>query len=422
MAVIYEGNRHLANFDYNQFFHPNVCHVCKSTDQNNLLSCNRCYMISYCTEEHKILHQSHHEDICVLISSVLDEDPDWNTRRLFFHEWIEIQKTFAEIIRMTLTRELMPYEKQMFVFAKSCFICHQRGNLYTCERCISFSYCVDHAELALLHHPTMCELLTLTLKLDIAAIEQKTWQTLQVKFTTFPSKKKRVTNMGTFCNQYFRPQKGDLYWCLYDHIFTDYVSDPLTVHNGLKSANWFRLEETMGIFTVHVIAANYVNRHNFPAWELFLHLLNKNSKLIIVMIGPELQTEFNEHKVCSRCKIARKKLILESFPLLYHHYVSSTSYKPPTLIVGFQAEVHVGVTWSESIIAIQARNCPFLLTAKTETKLLKDMIKMREVLNKSVNSFLNVKNKFFSYRPYRDFETENVSYRNTYLAIFKNLN
>lgn len=422
MAALYEGNNDLTSVDYNRFFHPNVCHVCKLTDQARLISCYQCDMTSYCSEEHRRQHQPQHEEICTFITRFINEDPIWNTRRLVKDRWLEVQKELVRIAKMVLN-ELTPYHIQMILYAKSCFVCHQRGNVFSCPKCISFHYCFDHMELVREHHPRIqCVALALSLKLDIIALEKRSWEILHVKFTTFPSKKKPFTNMESFGELYFQTQTDDYEWCLYDHLFTDYVSGPLTTHNVLRRVNFFYPMEITSTFVVHIIAADYVDRCSFPAWELFLHLLRKGSKLIIVMMGPELEIETSQHDNCSRCKATRKKLILECFPVMYHIYVNNAMYKRPNIIVGFQAELSDERTWTESIRAIQTQKCPLLLTTKRKSEARQNISRIQKVLGTYVKPIQIIKNKFHSFRPSNDSKANSVTYRNMYLMIYKNLN
>lgn len=421
MAEIYGGCSDLTHFDYNQFFHPNVCHVCKLTAQDRLILCDRCNMISYCSEEHRRLHRPHHEELCILMTHMMNQDPGWYTRSLVSHQWIRIQKNLIKLAQTTLGRELMLYEKQMFMFAKSCFACYRRGNLQTCPQCISFNYCREHEQYFHVHSTIICEIMTLILKLDITALERRTWQIMHVKFTTFPNKKKFFINLNAFCERYFRTRREDSYWCVYDHTFADYVSGPLTLHHGLRSAKLFRPEEATDTFTIHIIAANHVDKRYFPAWELFLHILNKEIELVIVMIGPELQTEIIERDVCSRCQITKKKLILRTYSMFYHDYVQSPTYKRPNVIIGFQADLNYSTLWTASITAMQFQKCPVLLTATSVFNIQKDINHIQAVLDASVKPIIITRNKFFSFRPYRDFELGYV-FRNKCLIVYKNLN
>lgn len=407
---------------YKQFFHPNICHVCKTPAVDaDLILCNWCRMISYCSEEHKLRHRPYHIYICSLITSIIIEDPEWDTRILHFDTWIEEQKNFALLVQTLMLRKLKPYEMQMFMYAKSCFICHRRNNLYTCEICLSASYCIDHIREISIHQISICYQLTLSLRLDIISFTKTTLEILNTKFTTFPDKKRRFTDMDSFCRQYYYRRKRHDYLNSNDYVLTDYVSDPLTLYNGLRSVKLFCPETKSGVFVIHVIAANYLDIRNCKAWELFLHLLRRNMELIIVMVGPELLYETYEHDVCSRCKAAKKKLTLQLFPFLYHEYVLNTNYKRPNVVVGYQAELANGDTWSETIRAIQTQNCLLLLTAKSQVKAEEDITMIQEVLGESVSPVLQIENDFCSYRPYWDYETD-LFYRNIYLLIYNNLN
>ncbi|XP_032668990.1 uncharacterized protein LOC116843072 [Odontomachus brunneus] len=420
---IYEVTQHhriQTLVDYNQFFHPNVCHVCKSTDQSNLISCARCHMISYCSEEHRKQHLSHHEDICTVIAMFIDENPEWNTQRLTANCWIEKQKNLIQICGAVLGYQLKTYEVQMFMFAKVCFICHQRHNLFTCQKCFCISYCKDHMSERSLHI-FACKDLALSLNLDIIFLERTPWTAIYVKCPNFLNKKKPFTDMNLFCHQYYEELRKYNRWSFNVYSFTDYVSGPLTLYKALQIANLFHLQKETHTFIIHIIAANYVDRRNFPAWEYFLHLLSKKvMKIVIVMIGPELQYENNEHNVCSRCKAANRRLILQSFPLLYHNYTFSSDYRRPNVIVGFQAELD-GESWSESLKAIQTQNCLLLLTAKSRLRAYWDIIKIQQVLGTFIKPVLEMTNYFVSCRPYRDLDTGYVFLPNTYLVMYKNL-
>ncbi|XP_011149394.2 uncharacterized protein LOC105189161 [Harpegnathos saltator] len=405
------GEAHHSNS--NQFFHPNICHVCKSRIQDSLRPCNWCHMISYCCEEHKWQHRPHHIEICTIITDFINDDPQWYDRCYLYDDWVKLQASLIRIIQVILKRQLEPYEMQMFMFTKACFICHQRHTSYTCEYCLSVSYCSDHVHHIYKHYGSMCYQMSLCLNLDVRFSEDSVWESLRIK-NIFPDVKRPFTNMESFCNQY----------C---HI-TDYISDPLTLYNGMQSAHLFHPEAITNTFVIHIIAANNVDRRNFLAWELLLHLLNRITKLIIVLIGPELEPEYNEHQTCFYCKEDNKRLILEASSVLYHDYVFHINYRRPNVIVGFQAELHRPLpalnpdSWSESIKTMQSQKCPVLLTATLSCKAEYDITMIQQVLGPSVKPILSTFNDFRTFRPYRDFEAGYVSFRNIYLTVYDNLN
>lgn len=422
MAEIYEistDNYIQGDVDYNQFFHPNVCHICKSRDMN-LISCDRCDMISYCSEYHKKLHRPEHEDICSFIMRFINEDPNWYTHRIYFEDWFKVQENLVLIAQMALGRKLKTYEVQMIMSAKSCFICHRRHNLFTCEKCISVNYCADHISEIFLHKAT-CNDLALCLDLDILFLQEISRGAAHVKFNNFPDNKRAFNDMISFCKQYYEYLNETGIGDFNVYTFTDYISGPLSLCYGLQSTNLLLLKNITHNFIVHIIAPDYVDKCNFPAWELFLHLLNSKCNLIIVMIGVKLQHENNEYNVCSHCKAANKKIIIESFTTLYRNYVNHTYYKRPNVIAIFQAEHSYGESWLDSIRAIQAQKCPLFITTISQFKAHYDIIKVKQALNASVQPILCTENYFSSCRPYRNFEDGYVFFRNSYLVVYKDL-
>ncbi|EFN82501.1 hypothetical protein EAI_00206, partial [Harpegnathos saltator] len=143
-------------------FHPNLCHVCKKTREVvNLITCNRCFMISYCSEDHKNVHLPQHRKLCTTIEKILKSNPQYLTRRFRPFEFLVTKRQFFRIIEHILRRNLEKYEAEMFFFARSCLICHQQTGLYSCKKCLSADYCLEHKkEFEELHH-TLCDVLIL---------------------------------------------------------------------------------------------------------------------------------------------------------------------------------------------------------------------------------------------------------------------
>ncbi|EFN82484.1 hypothetical protein EAI_00188 [Harpegnathos saltator] len=137
----------LDSVHYNKIFHPNLCHVCKKTREVvNLITCNRCFFISYCSEDHKNLHFLQHREICTAIEKYLKDNPEYLTHRFSQEEWLEVHDDFYQSVKQNLGRELERYEEQMFIFTRLCFICYQQTRLYSCKKCLSIDYCLEHKE------------------------------------------------------------------------------------------------------------------------------------------------------------------------------------------------------------------------------------------------------------------------------------
>ncbi|XP_032668717.1 uncharacterized protein LOC116842933 [Odontomachus brunneus] len=160
--------------NYNQFFNPNICHVCKQPNQGELIPCGSCDMVFYCSTEHQIMHQSSHMEVCSVIPFARIEDLESNARPFNSDDkWRSSRKTFMQGIRMKITRDLMPYEKEMIMCAKSCLICHQQISLRTCRTCYSANYCDEHQWDFKNKHELMCPDLLKMRRYQEAAISWK---------------------------------------------------------------------------------------------------------------------------------------------------------------------------------------------------------------------------------------------------------
>lgn len=408
---------------YNQFFHPNVCHVCKWCRRSRLILCDRCCMISYCSEEHQAEHYAQHKSICESVAKLLGQESRYDTSRYDFFEWVRSKEALVQAVKLDLGRQLLPYEAQMLMYRKACLICYQETGLRTCRQCYSADFCNKHATEFHAEHRSSCKELMLSLNLNIVALCPYV-STIKLKLAAFPNARKPLRNTLSFISRYLSiPMlytKTSMDWIEKQLIYSDYASGPLTLYHGLKKANvLYSLRREL--FVVHVIAANTVDDNSLPTWEILLHLIGDIEKLIVVMIGPELQFDSYDHKVCHCCQRRNKKMSYECHSMLYHHYVSSPEYKRPTVIVGFQAELNNGETWSESIMALQAQGCPLLLTAKFPYQMQEDLIKIQFILGTNIRPVLETVNKFSALRPYRELRSNEIFYRNKYLTIFKDL-
>lgn len=187
----------------NDFFHPNICHVCKRTNDGNLISCDQCFMISYCCETHKRTHHLEHQELCKCITQYLREKSgaEWRSLRSSTPEWIQSRYKFLYDIMQKFQCTLKLYETQMIILPKSCHICHQQINLHTCRTCYSDNYCVDHAQEFQNYHASKCRDLMLCLNLNIIKLSFKKFPRV---FIVFPESQKRIDDMDSFIIRYVR--------------------------------------------------------------------------------------------------------------------------------------------------------------------------------------------------------------------------
>lgn len=403
--------------DYNNFFYPNICHYCKKKDDGNFVPCNKCNMIVYCNLNHRLRHYACHVQICDAMQKLLESHPQFRINfELNFEKWAETRKEFLRLISLQLQRDLKPYEVQMITLTRSCFVCHEQAN-YICMKCYSVNYCCNHIDRRKLHS---CEELRLCFQIDF---ELGFYSDSKMKFVNFPDKDNPVVNMNTFIEQYVCPRQyinGILSRNVLSYFYADYVSGPLTLYYGMRDTDL--LDTPPSCYVIHIIAANFVDREYLAAWELLLHLLPEIELLKIILTGPGLCTEYKYMKIClERCRKQHKSLNFETHRMLYHDYANSDKYTRPNLIIGFQTNLNDWEKLQDSISKIQNQNCPLLLTAKSKFQADQNVNKIKEVLGSYSNLVYHNENMFSSYRPYRDFENGDVSYRNKYLSIYKQL-
>lgn len=401
---------------YNQYFNPNICHVCKKKLDGPYLKVCECSMISYCSEEHKQIHREH-DDLCNAIRKVNGYKLLWDIGSLNITEWVDRKKGLLRLVQAELKRELELYEVQIFLFAKSCFVCHvrpeQEENI--CKKCYCVNYCNAHKDVLSIHKHCSRMELGLSLDLDINRYDFPKMSFIN----KFPDCNKHLCNMIEFIKQYVLESEQN-FWFTREFVITDYSTKPLTVFYGLTEMQL--ISPSKKDFVIHVIGANSEDTLNLSAWELLLHLLNFPLKLKVIIIGQKLynKTElFTYDNVCEICARRPSKLQFEFYSLLYHEYVKSLSYQQPNVIVGFN--IKLDESWCECIRIIQSQNCPLILTAKSRSQALRNTDIINKILDDVIEIFYNIKNKFRGYIPHRDSDTELIYFLNKHLNLYKNL-
>lgn len=188
---------------YNSFFNPNICHVCKVA-QNVNYTCDQCHMISYCSEKHRFLHKNQYTQLCTIIKILLETNTGRDTRYLTTHDWLESRKYFEDLVRLYMPRNLQLYERQMIFFVKSCLICHQQTNLYTCTVCYSANFCVNHEQDFIRHQCLSCDdLLFFFLTFIIKFPYNINVVTVLNSVLQFPRENRPVIDMASFIQHYY---------------------------------------------------------------------------------------------------------------------------------------------------------------------------------------------------------------------------
>ncbi|EFN83322.1 hypothetical protein EAI_11991, partial [Harpegnathos saltator] len=400
-----------------KFFNPNICHICKAIVAYNFITCDHCHIVIYCSQEHKQLHQSQHMQICIMVKETLNMDAGWDTRRFHKEEWIHSRKKFMRLIREKLSRNLEWYEMEMIIFAKSCRTCHQQANLQTCMSCYSTNYCNDHVEIFQVVHISNCYNQLLRLFLKIALINNVP---ALLKFTLVFDMYESFIDMNAFVQKHLKtePYKELSDTVLpYDYLYSQYASGPLTLYHGLRDIMFDSLDMYVTFYVIHIIGVRYQSKEYIIAWELFLHLLNHIQHLTIIMTEMNSSTEHFVIDVCTHCRERNRTINIEYYSMSYCSYVQINAYKQPNVIIGFEINFDDRPTWRQSILALRKQKCPLFLTSLSKSEMILCIDKLRTVLNTSLLPLYFDENKFHSLAPCRRFGSDEVLYRNKYLAI-----
>ncbi|XP_032670973.1 uncharacterized protein LOC116844020 [Odontomachus brunneus] len=412
-----------ADYNYNNFFHPNICHVCKIVKEK-LIFCHNCYMISYCGIPHRNMHFKQHQQFCIYITKYLRQSGNitWRLRQLETVKWIESRREFLRVIMQQLPHSLEPYEIQMIIFARSCYICHKQIQINYCKKCYSDYYCYNHKQDFDINHASKCEKLLLKLNLDILSVIPTEFQQL----ITFPNGSKPLEDMNKFVSNCVHSSYRDLgpsnrIFTKFAYFCSDYVSGPFTLYDGMKKSQLLNLPNMVGPqFVIHVISANSIENKYIKAWELLQHVLCEIKELTVVLIGEELKTQNINLKSCDDCKSQIQRISVVSRPGFYHEYTSDPTFQQPNVIIIFQAYFDTTNTWQEdSLLTSQRMNCPCILTATSQSVAEENIKIIRKILN--INPIYNGPNNFKSLYPCTQLYNDGIGYRNSHITVYRDL-
>ncbi|XP_014480824.1 PREDICTED: uncharacterized protein LOC106747630 [Dinoponera quadriceps] len=421
-VFVYYGQRNPEH--YNQFFNPNICHVCKSVDKGNLILCNRCCLISYCSDQHKDQHHSEHQEICMIVTQVLQVTPQRDTRTFSnWQQWIQSRKEAMETIQQKFYRPMERYERQMILWSKTCVVCYQQAGLKTCQRCYSANYCDKHAKaFRTRHNDALCDRLMLLLNIDIKTISGHT-ANISYGFLPFVHERSRFEEMLEFCMDYvLRRRRTHVDWLAKDYVRSDYLSGPLTIYSGLKSLNLLYILRRP-VIVIHILGSNSLDRRDVSAWEILLHLVPEITNLEIVMIGPKLEhVRYECVDLCEQCVNSKKEYSAYAVPMLYYDYIESASiYGDPDVIIGFHIDIKNEDRWLESVFLMFDLIRPLFLSFSCEEKALRNISKIQEIIGMNIEPTFSERNHFCGLAPHRDIDTGNTYFRNEHLIIYNNI-
>lgn len=416
--------------EYNYFFYPNACHICKKFGEEiSLKRCGNCTMISYCSKKHQKEHWLQHKDLCNAICSVLKDNQVSsflnNKQNLNTEGWTEMKMNFMLLVAIKIGRKLKHYEEEMFKFIRSCAVCHEQNVkvLEDCPNCPNTSFCTKHKND--MEHKKICYLIKLCYTLDLASITYKE----EIPKMRVPSPTNHISlpqNIKDLIHYYIEPHTiSPLSIEEETMIHTEYLTRPLTLLYALQKLRYSLKNHSI---VIHVIAANIIDIDGIEFGEILLHWYPNMETAKIVLIGPELSSGSMPINLCKICLYNNKQLLIEMHGILYDDFAKSISYVKPDIIIGYNAGIHEcedfkseNDTWRQSLQIIAKQECPFILTSYTLLEAKKEQERLNTVLGRDIECAFCDQNPYSSLRPYRDFETERVYYQNQYLLIYANL-
>ncbi|XP_043479684.1 uncharacterized protein LOC122509581 [Leptopilina heterotoma] len=407
-------------------FLPGICQVCKSPAME---VCTRCKMIFYCGKKHMKRNQLEHKDICKVILGLLNEK---GTPHLFDNvdvsdekSWFEAKLNFLKIAKSKLNRELWNFEKEIFLFPKTCFVCHDSdlSVLKTCECCVSL--CKIHRDDE--EHKNLCKDFLFNLKWGRSKDDfQK-----MADITAFASKKdyKQQLSMEKFIDSFFHfknlQQENPTELNARKIIISDFLSRPQTF---LYAVEKLKIPITSSL-QVHIIGAINEEIEHFAYWHSVTFWYKNLTDLCLCFVGPgtidlehfESKSRFNfldntpaKTKICGTMLVDKR----------YDDFYNSKDFIKPDIIIGYNLDLNesnlgmTDCTWKETFSIISEINVPFLMTAKTEERGRKDHEMICSFLGKTIDYHLFEKNPYASLMPERNYENERLCYSNSYLIAY----
>ncbi len=361
--------------------------------------------------------------------------------------WTVFRVNAAKMCAILIGRPLHSFEKEVFLFPRSCRVCRlsKKDGMLDCYSCLSVTYCSDqHRDQDLEKHKAkfckelkyamVCDNYESTVTIAAPPVPEK----LDTKFALGSSMTEHLKWNSSNKNKGKHVVDNDVDLAEMEFRFlSDRLTGPLTI---LHAADKFGLAKGVKIqnvscFTVHVVGANIVEMLGIIKWEYIAHRLPKLTKLKIVFIGLELDDEDKEGECpeiqpCDKCSDLGRSVIYEIRKAEYQDYSKSSHYIVPDMVAVFNCGFHEFEgepekhTWQNSLKYLtRHEDVPLLFTSYTLTEAEKDFKLVREAAENELQiNVAKAQNPFRSHRPVRDFECDNdcdVFFCNSFYSVVR---
>ncbi|XP_076676364.1 uncharacterized protein LOC143373227 [Andrena cerasifolii] len=417
-------------------FVSSLCAVCLKKSQ---VFCERCQMVSYCSEDHRSHGLLEHGDICdglrEIRRSIATSLSDESIERLDAEQYRVYRLRLLGILESKIDRPLRFWEREIVLYPRVCRICRRyREHPTCCAYCAMEYFCEDHGE----QHQRWCR--------EFRVLRRCLF--LQYRhgcvYPTIPNVRREICVASPdvdFDRLMHRIYQNSPYYremdCYTYSILSHQSTIPLTVLYSMQTccSEWSSKTD----WTIHVLGAEFqFEGINLAVWEkLFLHFLPNLKRLRLLLVGPELRLPSNvptrllsKVKLCSGCKSAGRTVdVLFRPERLYHELVRDEPgpgrVAEPDLICLFNPGLYRKTgfagkdTWLDTIREFARVSIPVVVTSYTKEEIFWEITRINSLIQ--VNVLLEPRrNPFASIKPDRNFVTDHTNpliYKNYYITI-----
>lgn len=407
----------------NKMYFPNVCAYCQRFGEDvQLIKCDKCMMVSYCSRQHQERDFPLHSDLCKAIQETFEgnqlqvlKDINDMSRTDWMHAII---KTIRKV-KFNLGRPLQLYEVLILMYDRTCTVCgKQFREMTNCPNCPIVSFCLEHKN-SPVHEKKMCEQMAKYLNINRAFETNYSdiGHYLEAVRHSYPDDTHSMQDFLAFYESIRQEHNTslDILSALHSYCLTQ----ALTVFHGLRMLSYISKDGTL---VIHIInQTNVPTKQILWGWECLLHLLTNVTAVKIVYLGTFNQLKTCESlPVCARCETKNKTLTYYTYPLI--HITCTAQYEKPDIFVMYNVISCPAVNNFDILLRFlfkQQRPCIFTFYNLKEIE--SNINTVQITLNKKVWPMYVEENPFGSINPLLSYNTKTIELDNTYLCIYKTL-